>query len=169
MYSCAIYVKKNLSIKQGNVFLQPKPSIMKFDEIITISGKPGLYRLISSNKSRVVVSSLTDQKKTSISVMNQVSSLETIAIYTLTEEVPLSEILFKIFEREVGKKCLSHKEPVENLQAYFEGILPDYDAERVYNSHIKKVLQWYNILVEANFDFNTLKPETDEPTSSGEE
>lgn len=142
---------------------------MKFDEIIAISGKPGLYQLISSNKSRIVVSSLVDQKKTSVSVMNQVSSLETIAIYTLTEEVPLSDIIYKIFELEEGKKCLSHKEPSEKLQAYFEKILPEYDAERVYTSHIKKVLQWYNILVDANFDFNTLKPKADEPTTSGKE
>ena len=142
---------------------------MKFEDIIAISGRPGLYQLISSNKRRIIVSSLIDQKKTSISVMNQVSSLETIAIYTLTEEVPLSEILYKISEREEGKKCLSHKEPAEKLEAYFKEILPDYDADRVYNSHIKKILQWYNILVDTNFDFSTLKPEADEPTPSGNE
>ena len=72
--------------------------------------------------------------------------LSEIAIYTLTEEVPLREVFAKIADKENGGKAISHKEPKIKLEEYFFEVLPDYDEDRVYPSDIKKVIQWYNLL-----------------------
>ncbi len=78
----------------------------------------------------------------------QVSALAEIQIYTLTDVVPLAAVLNQMFEREAGKpSSLQPKAPGEELLAYFETLLPDFDYERVYPSHIKKVIQWYNLLL----------------------
>lgn len=78
----------------------------------------------------------------------QVSALAEIQIYTLTDVVPLAAVLNQMFEQEVGKpSSLQPKAPGEELLAYFETLLPDFDSERVYPSHIKKVIQWYNLLL----------------------
>ena len=76
--------------------------------------------------------------------------------------MPLKLIFKTIFEKEEGKECISHKESNNVLIAYFLEILPNYDDERVYPSNIKKVLNWYNLLVNYKFDFSTIKEDTDE-------
>lgn len=138
---------------------------MTIDKIIAVTGKPGLYELISGGKKNIIIQSLADGKRFPISAMSNISTLESIAIYTETEEVPLTEVLYTIFQKEAGKETISHKESAAKLTAYFTAILPDYDTERVYASNIKKIIQWYNILVAAKFDFETLVPKENDDES----
>jgi len=134
---------------------------MTLEEIISVTGKPGLFKIISQSKSSIIVESLTDKKRFPINAMHNVSVLDNIAIYTFEEEVPLKLVFKEISEKEEGKECISHKESANKLVAYFQEVLPDYDDERVYTSNIKKVLQWYNLLVKSNFDFTTIKEDED--------
>lgn len=120
-----------------------------FERILTISGKPGLYRLLSSARNMIIVE-VVDAAKKRIPVHNtdKVVMLDDIAIYTDTEEVPLREVFAKIYEKENGVLSIDLKMATpEELVEYFEGIMPDYDRERVYLTHIKKMFSWYNILV----------------------
>ena len=120
-----------------------------FERILTISGKPGLYRLLSSGRNMIIVETV-DAAKKRVPVHNtdKVVMLDDIAIYTDTEEVPLREVFAKIYEKENGVLSIDLKMATpEELVEYFEGIMPDYDRERVYLTHIKKMFSWYNILV----------------------
>ena len=137
---------------------------MSLEKIISVTGKPGLYEIIAQSKGGIIVESFTDKKRFPISTMQDVSVLDNIAIYTYEEEVPLKLVLKTISEKEDGKECISHKESNNNLIAYFSKVLPNYDDERVYPSNIKKVFQWYNLLVKNNFDFSTITE--DEETKS---
>lgn len=139
---------------------------MGLEKILSISGKPGLYELKAQTRSGFVAESLIDGKKLSVSLKNNVSLLSEIAIYTLSEEVPLREVFNKIKEKENGGKTqISHKDPKIKLEEYFFEVLPDYDEDRVYASDIKKVIQWYNLLHDKGItDFEAEKEET--PTDS---
>ncbi|NOQ91535.1 MAG: hypothetical protein GQ552_02330 [Flavobacteriaceae bacterium] len=132
---------------------------MKIDKIIAISSKPGLYEIKSQTKGGVIVESLQDKKRFPVNSVHNISTLSDIAIYTYEEEVPLKDVFFNIFKKEEGKKAIDHKSKKEELLNYFSEVLPDYDEERVYPSNIKKVLQWYNALVDAKFDFTSLEEE----------
>ena len=140
---------------------------MGLDKILSIGGKPGLYKLLTQTRSGFVAESLLDGKKITVNLRSNVSMLSEIAIYTLDKEVPLREVFLKIQVKEKGNKTtISHKEDKIKLEEYFFGILPDYDEDRVYVSDIKKVIQWYNILQEnkiVNFS------EEEKNTSSEEE
>ena len=128
---------------------------MSLEKILSISGKPGLYKMTKQTRSGFLAESLLDQKKISVSSRHNVSLLTEIAIYTLTKEVPLREIFEKIATKEDGKQTISHKVPKVELEEFFFGVLPDYDEDRVYPSDIKKVVQWYNLLVKNGFtDFS---------------
>ncbi len=129
---------------------------MDFSKIMAISGKPGLFEILSQTKTGVIVQSIIDGKRMPITATNNVSLLENIAIYTYEEEVPLGKVLKNIADKEEGKEAISHKESNKVLTSYFSEVLPDYDDERVYTSNIKKVVQWYNILAKSDFDFASL-------------
>jgi hypothetical protein len=135
---------------------------MEFNKIIAVTGKPGLYQVITQTKTGIIVESLTDKKRFPISTTQNVSLLENIAIYTVEEEVPLLTVFKTMFEKEAGKEALSHKESSKKLTAYFEEILPEYDDERVYASNIKKVIQWYNTLVSGGLDFSKIEAPSEE-------
>lgn len=120
-----------------------------FERILTISGKPGLYQLLSQGRNMFIVESV-DAAKKRMPVYNsdKVVMLGDIAIYTDTEEVPLRDVFAKIYEKENGVLPFDMKMATpEEMVEYFEGVMPDYDRERVYLTHIKKMFQWYNILV----------------------
>lgn len=120
---------------------------MALDKILSISGKPGLYELITQTRGGFIAKSLLDNRKISVSIQQNVSILSEIAIYTLTEEVPLREVFSKIKTKENGAQTsISHKDSKDKLEEYFFEVLPDYDEDRVYPSDIKKVVQWYNML-----------------------
>ncbi len=133
---------------------------MDLTKIISISGKPGLYKLISQAKGGFIVEDLDKGKKTSISAQNNVSLLENVAIYGISEEFPLKEVFTKIYEKENGGPTINHKESGANLRKYMEEVLPEYDESRVYDSDLKKLFQWYNILQEK--DLVTPEPEAEE-------
>jgi len=117
--------------------------------ILSISGKPGLYKLISNGKNMLIVESLLDKKRSPVYGQDKVISLGDIAIYTNEEEVPLHEVLTGVKNKEEGKKStldVSVATP-DNLRDYLAEVLPDFDRERVYPSDIKKLLNWYNILI----------------------
>ena len=140
---------------------------MKLDKVMSISGKPGLYELKAQTRGGFVAESMQDGKKISVNLRHNVSLLSEIAVYTYTEEVPLREVFQKIKEKEDGSAAISHKESKDKLESYFEEILPDYDTDRVYVSDIKKIIQWYNLLISKGFtDFS--KAET-EKTADEEE
>jgi len=120
---------------------------MSLDKVISISGKPGLYKLITQTRGGFVAESLVDNKRMSVSGQNNVSVLSEIAIYTLTEEVPLKRVFENIKNKENGgPTSVKPKESKDKLEEYFFDVLPDYDEDRVYASDIKKVIQWYNLL-----------------------
>ncbi|HET8753175.1 MAG TPA: DUF5606 domain-containing protein [Salinimicrobium sp.] len=121
---------------------------MELDKVMSISGKPGLYELKAQSRGGFIAESMLDGKKISVNLRHNVSLLSEIAIYTYTEEVPLREIFQKIKEKENGGKAIDPKESKQKLEAYFSEVLPDYDVDRVYVSDIKKIIQWYNILIE---------------------
>ena len=120
---------------------------MSLDKILSISGKPGLYKLKTQTRSGFVAESLIDGKKISVSIHHNVSILSEIAVYTLTEELPLEKVFKAIKEKENGElTAISHKDGKDKLEEYFFNVLPDYDEDRVYASDIKKIVQWYNLL-----------------------
>ena len=128
---------------------------MSLEKILSISGKPGLYELKTQTRTGLLAESLADGKKITVSTRQNVSLLSEIAIYTLTEEVPLREVFSKIQAKENGGEAISHKSSRDELEEYFFEVLPDYDEDRVYPSDIKKVVQWYNLLTKSGMtDFS---------------
>ncbi|MDT0643885.1 DUF5606 domain-containing protein [Zunongwangia sp. F363] len=121
---------------------------MGLEKILAISGKPGLYEMNAQTRGGFIATSIVDGKKISVNLRHNVSVLSEIAIYTYTEEVPLGEVLNKIKEKEDGGEAIDHKSSKAELERYFAEVLPDYDVDRVYASDIKKIIQWYNLLVK---------------------
>jgi len=120
---------------------------MSLDKIMSISGKPGLYKVLTQTRTGAIVESLLDKKRINVTIHSNVSVLSEIAIYTIHEEKPLAEIFQSINEKENGQQTsVSHKDSKDALEEYFFNVLPDYDEDRVYVSDIKKVIQWYNLL-----------------------
>ena len=138
---------------------------MGLKKIVAITGRPGLYKIISQTKGGLLVESLIDKKRIPINAIHTVSALNDIAMFTYGDEVSLRSILKTIADTYKNKKSISHKESKANLISFFRKILPDYDEDRVYPSNIKKLLQWYNILVSSKFDFSSI----DENTNDEEE
>jgi len=119
---------------------------IQLKDILAISGKGGLFKFIAQARNGIVVESIEDQKRHVTPATARVNSLEDIAIFTNSEEVPLADIFFMIHEKSEGKQTLSHKSSVEELKSQFKELVPEYDEDRVYVSDIKKVFQWYNLL-----------------------
>ena len=135
---------------------------MELSKILSINGKPGLYKMLTTAKTGVVVESLIDGKRTTVFQQYDISSLEEISIYTDSEDVPLKDVLKNIFDYTQGKEALSKKPTNKELKAFFAEVLPTYDRENVYTSHIKKVIQWYNILLSNDLlQFDEDKKETE--------
>ena len=135
---------------------------MNLSGIISISGKPGLFKVIAQGKNNIIVESLLDQKRSPAYSTDRISSLEDISVYTTDEDAPLKNILESIYKKEDGKACPSHKEDLTALCSYLKEILPNYDEERVYPSDVKKIFQWYNLLLSSG----NLIPSEDENISS---
>jgi hypothetical protein len=137
---------------------------MSLEKILSISGKPGLYQLKTQTRTGLLAESIVDGKKISVNARQNVSLLSEIAIYTMTEELPLREVFSKISKKENGGEAISHKSSKDELEEYFFDVLPDYDEDRVYPGDIKKVLQWYNLLTKNGITDFSEKP-TEEETS----
>ena len=119
---------------------------MDLTEILSIGGKPGLYKMLTHTKTGMLVESLADKKRFPVFAHEKVSSLEEISIYTEDDDIPLKDIFKKIHTLLEGEKALSHKSSGDELKDFFDDAVPDYDKERVYVSDIKKIIQWYNTL-----------------------
>ncbi|ARN79302.1 hypothetical protein BST97_00575 [Nonlabens spongiae] len=119
---------------------------MSLGNILSITGKPGLYVLKTKAKSGFVVKSLLDDRTSIVGMNHNVSVLKDISIYTMTGEVPLKQVFQNIAKKEDNGASINHKSSKEELQNYFEEVLPEYDRDRVYASDIKKIVQWYNII-----------------------
>ena len=123
---------------------------MALEKIIAIGGKPGLYELIAQTKGGFVGESLMNKKRLTVSIRAKVSVLSEIAIYALDREVPLLEVFEAIHKKEDGKETsVSPKADKLALEEYFFSILPNYDEDRVYASDMKKILSWYNLLLNS--------------------
>lgn len=128
---------------------------MDLTGIISISGKPGLYKVIAQGKNNIIVESLSDKRRIPAYATDRISALDDISIYTYEGDEPLMNVFKGIFEKQEGKEAPSHKEDLSTLQSYLQEILPDYDEERVYPSDIKKIFQWYNLLLS----YGVMKPD----------
>lgn len=133
------------------------------EKILAISGKPGLFRLISRGNRSLIVETLDTQKKRMPAfASDKVISLADIAMYTDAEEVPLRQVFKTIFENEGGKKTTVDykKASTAELAAFMEKALPNYDRDHVYPTDMRKLIQWYNILIENGItDFDEPKAE----------
>jgi hypothetical protein len=127
---------------------------MNLKGIIAISGRPGLFKVVTQGKNNVIVESMIDKKRFPAYASEKISTLEDISIFTYEEDVKLTEVLKSIFEKNEGKEAISHKEDIKVLEKELKNHLPNYDQERVYPSDIRKVFQWYNLLQKADL----LKP-----------
>ncbi len=120
--------------------------------ILAISGKPGLYKLVSRAKNSLIVEALDEtHKRIPAFGTDRITSLADIAMFTETDDVPLMTILASMRDLEKGKESsVNFKKATPNeLHEYFSKVLPNWDQDRVQNSHIKKLIQWYNILIKA--------------------
>jgi hypothetical protein len=142
---------------------------MTLKGIIAISGRPGLFKVVAQGKNNVIVESIVDQKRLPAYATDRLSALEDISIYTYDEDHPLIQIFESIFKKEGGKSCISHKESANKLSEYLMEIVPNYDQERVYSSDIKKIFQWYNLLITSgDLKLEDEKP-VEEAKAEGEE
>ena len=140
---------------------------MKTDltKILAISGQSGLYLYVSATRTGAVVEALADKKRSSVSATSKITSLADISIYTDDEEVPLWQVLENVKAKCEGAACaVDHKKASnEELADFFAEVLPNYDRDRVYMTHVRKLIQWYNILVAAGItDFAPEEDETEE-------
>lgn len=137
---------------------------MLLEKIISISGKPGLYKLVSQLRNGFIIEDVTSKKKVSIGNSSQVSLLDNIAMFTVDKEVPLFEVFENIAKNFDYKEAIGHKSSDAELKEFMTASLPNYDKERVYASDIKKLAQWYNILQKAGYitpeSFIKAEPET---------
>jgi hypothetical protein len=136
---------------------------MDLSKVMAISGKSGLYKIISQSRGSIIVESLVDGKKMPVFATHRSSILEDISMFTYAEDISLKKVLWAIYQKEDGSKVsLDLKNDKSPFREYFESVLPDYDKERVYPGDIKKVLSWYNILIDHNLISEPVEEEATE-------
>ena len=123
---------------------------MDLKEILSVSGRSGLFKVVAQTKNGAIVEGLTDKKRFPVFISDKISALADISIFCQEEDLPLKDVLKKMFDKEQGKPAINPNESNEKLKAYFADVLPEYDKERVYVSDIKKIINWYNLLLENN-------------------
>jgi hypothetical protein len=127
---------------------------MNLESIISITGKPGLFKVVSQTKNGLIVEAVTDGKRMPVQASEKVSALTDISIYTYEGDIPLLEVFEKLYKQTGGKAAVSHKVNPEELRAAMKNVVENFDQERVYNSDLKKMFQWFNTLIAADL----LKP-----------
>ena len=131
--------------------------------ILAIAGKPGLYKLVTRGNNNLIVEALdATHKRMPAFATDRITSLGDIAMFTETDDVPLTDVLENLKNLEGGKKASINEKKASSaeLHEYFSKVLPEWDQDRVKDSHIKKLITWYNILVEAGLtDFKDEEPE----------
>lgn len=138
------------------------------ETILAISGKPGLYRLVARGNGNLIVESIDEQKRRiTAGSRDRVTSLRDVSMYTMDDDKPLMEVFESIKEKYNGQPVDIHTSKADKAQlyAFLDEVLPDNDADRIYPGDVKKLIQWYNILVQAGYtDF--LKAEEQEEASA---
>ncbi|MDQ3191710.1 MAG: DUF5606 domain-containing protein [Bacteroidota bacterium] len=119
---------------------------MELSEYISVSGQGGLFKIIAKANNGLIVESLIEKKRLQVHASQKVSALQDISIFTNNDDMPLSEVFTKIFEKEKGGPAIDAKSDPDKIKKYFDTVLPEYDADRVYVSDMKKVISWYNLL-----------------------
>ena len=133
-------------------------------KILSISGRPGLFKLVSQEKGALIVEALSTGKRTLAYSHDKVTSLGDIAMYTQSGEEPLYKVLDSVKKKENGAVAsVSPKADKEVLRTYFAEILPDFDTERVYPTDISKLISWYNILVQSGITDFSVKEKGEAP------
>ena len=141
---------------------------MKITDILAVAGKPGLYQVLASGSASIVVESMVDGKRSSVPGTARVSNLADITMYTHDDDVPLLDILNRMHEAQKGEAGPSHKDAAQTIRDFVDGIVPELDHDRVYQSDLKKLVQWYNLLVGKGA-FPLEAPETTEEAAQEEE
>ena len=132
-------------------------------KILSVSGQPGLFEYVNQANAGVIVESLINKKRNCFGMQSRVTSLSDISIYTTSEEVSLRSVLEKMREHLGEQDAPSPKSDTSVLKSLFNEVLPDYDQDRFYVSHMKKVVEWYNILKNhASLDFEDEKKEEEQ-------
>jgi len=129
----------------------------KLKDILAITGKPGLYKLVSRGNNMLIVESLVDGKRMPTYARDRIVALSDVSMFTNADDVSLSEVLTNAGKKEELKPVAMDPKKADNkqLQAWFDEVLPDWDRDRVYPSDIRKLIQWYNILINAGItDFS---------------
>lgn len=121
---------------------------MTLGEILSISGKPGLFTIISQTNNGLIVESVQDKKRIPVFSSHQVSVLEDISLYTNEDTLPMVDVMTRLYEHENGEKSIDAKASKADLEAKMETVFPEYDRERVYHSDLKKLFKWYNLIIE---------------------
>ncbi|MCR4765563.1 MAG: DUF5606 domain-containing protein [Bacteroidaceae bacterium] len=124
--------------------------------ILSIAGKPGLYKLVSQGKNMLIVESLIDGRRSPAYGNDKIVSLGDISMFTNADDVPLRQVLKNIFEKEQGAEVTFDvkKAKTPELFAYLEQVLPDFDRDRVHPNDVRKLISWYNLLLKSgNTDF----------------
>ena len=147
----------HISKKSSNFAADFENYTYMLKNILSITGKPGLYKLVSQGNNMLIVESLLDGKRMPTYARDKIVSLGEISMYTMGEDIQLAEVLTKLGEKE-GLKVASvdpKKADNDQLRDFFGEVLPDFDRDRVYPSDIRKLIQWYNILINAGItDFS---------------
>ena len=120
---------------------------MKITDILAVAGKPGLYQVLASGSASIVVESMLDGKRSSVPGTARVSNLADITMYTHDDDVPLLDILNRMHDAQKGAEGPSHKDAAQTIRDFVDGIVPELDHDRVYQSDLKKLVQWYKLLV----------------------
>ncbi len=140
--------------------------------ILSITGKPGLYKLVSRGNNMLIVESLIDGKRMPTYARDKIVSLAEVSMFTTGDDIALGEVLTKVGEKEGLKVASIDPKKADNdaMRAYFAEVLPDFDRDRVYPTDIRKLVQWYNILINAGItDFTTKEDEGEEEAATVED
>jgi hypothetical protein len=121
---------------------------MDLNKILSIAGKPGLYKLVAQSKNGLIIESLIDGKRMNAFMNEKISSLEEISLFSHSEDVALKDVLRNMFNLTKGQKAIDNKADDAKIKELFGQVVPDYDQGRVYVSHMRKVIGWYNLLLE---------------------
>lgn len=138
-------------------------------QILSITGKPGLFKIVSQGNRSLIVEDITSSKRFPCSARDKVVSLGDIAMYTESEDLPLSEILDRLYAAHEGKALdVKGLQKDGKLEETFAAVVPDFDRDRVYNSDIRKLFNWYNLLTAAGFTKFVAEEESDEASAEPE-
>ena len=137
---------------------------MELKEILAVSGYPGLYKFVAQSTRGVIVEALADGKRMNVPSNARVSSMTDISVFTESEDRPLADVFTAFYTHTGGKPTVGHKEDAAKVEAAFAEVVPDYDPDRVHFSDMKKIIQWYNVLVAAGMAEFKLPEEPAEET-----